>query len=87
MKKSILMIVCIFVTAAVFSFPAGAVTDYTLADIYETYIYNSDNEPVIIPEAYKVSKIVTGDDLSVGDFNALSDIFYKQPSQQQQLLE
>ena len=76
MKKSILMIVCIFVTAAVFSFPAGAVTDYTLADIYETYIYNSDNEPVIIPEAYKVSQIVTGDDLSVGDFNALSDIFY-----------
>lgn len=74
MKKITSIILCVLLLAVVCAPTAAAVSDYPLGDVYETYIYNSENEPVIIPEAFEVSRIVTGDDLSVGDFNTLSDL-------------
>ncbi len=74
MKKITSIILCVLLLAVVCTPTVAAVSDYPLGDVYETYIYNSENEPVIIPETFEVSRTVTGDDLSVGDFNTLSDL-------------
>ncbi|MGN0492354.1 MAG: hypothetical protein ACI4F7_01800, partial [Acutalibacteraceae bacterium] len=76
MKKRILKLICIVVLSAVCSLSVSAVSDYQISDVYETYIYNSESEPIAIPEAFAVSRIITGDTLNVGGFNTLSDICY-----------
>lgn len=76
MKKRILKLICIVVLSAVCSLSVSAVSDYQIGDVYETYIYNSESEPVAIPEAFEVSRIVTGDALDAGGFHTLSDLCY-----------
>lgn len=76
MKKRILKLICIVILSAVCSLSVSAVSDYQIGDVYETYIYNSESEPVAIPEAFEVSRIVTGDALDTGGFHTLSDLCY-----------
>ena len=76
MKKHILKLICIVVLAAVCSLSVSAASDYQIGNVYETYIYNSENEPVAIPEAFEASHIITGDSLGVGGFKTLSDLCY-----------
>lgn len=76
MKKRILKLVFTLIIAAICSLSVCAVSDYPLGDVYETYIYNSENVPIVISEAFEVSQIVSGDSLSIGNFNTLSDLCY-----------
>lgn len=76
MKKRFLKFSIVFLLAIIFSFPISAVSDYQLGDIYETYVYNSDNQPCIIPETFDISKVISGESLSIGNFNKLSDVCY-----------
>ena len=76
MKKHILKLISVLALAVVCSFPVSAASDYSIGNVYETYIYNSASEPVAIPEAFSLSDIITGDSLGIGGFNGLSDVCY-----------
>lgn len=45
---------------------------------YESYVYNNDNEPVLIPAPYSVDYTISAEDIdeNLSEFAALSDIFY-----------
>ena len=76
MRKCRFLIVFILVTVFVFSFSVSAAVNYPVDAPYHTYIYNTENEPVAIPSAFSVERVVTGRQVSALDFNSLSDIYY-----------
>lgn len=76
MKKTVKCLCCIFVLLFIFSSNVFAVTDYPVDAPYETYIYNSDTQPVVISSAFTVEKVVKGKDFSDSSFKNLNDIFY-----------
>lgn len=55
---------------------AAAAVDYPVDSPYETYVYNSSNNPIAIPSTYQVDRIIYGTDISDVNFRDLDDIFY-----------
>ena len=51
-------------------------TNYNINTPYYSYTYNSANKAVQTPSPYTVSRVIRGSDLAIGDFVALSDVFY-----------
>lgn len=71
-------IVCL-VTAVylmVSCFSVSAATDYPHDLPYDSYIYNSDNEAVSISSPYTLETTISGNDLGIGNFVDLGDIYY-----------
>ena len=56
--------------------PACAISNADTDLPYESYVYNNDTEPVAIPAPYTVSKTISGQDIGVGNFGSLADVFY-----------
>lgn len=44
--------------------------------VYDTYIYDNSDNPLLIPAAYQPEAVYTGASLGVGTFSDLSDLFY-----------
>lgn len=72
MKKSRYLFVVFFMLIVLISVPVEA-AKYEVDSSYETYVYNSTGEPIVLPQAYTVARSVTG---SNKGFNNLSDVFY-----------
>ena len=75
MKKILLCILCTFLLLPVLSVHTSAVS-YPDDAVYKTYIYNNRTEPVVIPSAFEVERVIFGSEVAGVDFNELYDIFY-----------
>ncbi len=78
MKKRIIpwLLTITLLCALVFDMTASAATDSPIDMPYESYVYNRDDEPLNIPSPYVIEKTVTGEDIGVGAFSDLSDVYY-----------
>ncbi len=56
--------------------PASAAMDVPKDMPYDSYIYNSDQEPVSIPAPYVADRSLSGQTMGVGAFQELCDVFY-----------
>lgn len=75
MKKILLCILCTFMLLPVLSVHTSAVS-YPDDAVYKTYIYNNRTEPVVIPSAFEVERVISGSEIAGIDFNELYDVFY-----------
>ena len=76
MKKAFLSFSCILMLLLVFSSTVLAAVNYPVDTPYETYIYNSENEPIAIPSAFSTKQTFSGTDITETNFSRLSDVFY-----------
>lgn len=64
MKKPLCFIGCVVLLFVLSVMPVCAAVEYPLDVPYETYQYNSQSEPLLIPAAFTAQRTVTGTDLS-----------------------
>lgn len=75
MKKFLLCILCaaaILPCVTVRSHAAG----YSDDAVYKTYAYNNRMEPVILPSAFSVERVLSGTDITGRGFSEPVDLFY-----------
>jgi len=65
------VLLCVLPCTAVF-----ASSDYPADLPYESYIYNSSKKPVIIPSAFSVESVLTGQDIGDLEFSELSNVYF-----------
>lgn len=76
MKKCRLWIGCLMAMAMALSLNVSAAVECPVDAPYQTYIYNMKNQPVAIPSAFAVERVVTGSAITDRDFNSLGDVYY-----------
>lgn len=59
MKKISFIIICAVLLSCAFAPSVCATVDYTPNSVYETYIYDTDGEPISISAAYETQKVVS----------------------------
>ncbi len=59
MKKISFIVICAVLLSCVFAPTVCATVDYTPTSVYETYIYDTDGEPIGISAAYETQKVVS----------------------------
>lgn len=75
MKKIFSALICVFILFAACPLEARS-AEYRSDEPYDTYIFNSKNNPVAVPSAFETDRIIRGRDITDVDFSGLSDIFY-----------
>ena len=78
--KRFLSVLCIFLSLSViFAFETQAEsTNHNNNMPYYSYVYNDDDKAIQIPSPYSAYSVLHGEDLGVGNFSSLSDVFYDQ---------
>lgn len=75
MKKFLLCILC-----AVALLPCATVRSHAAAysdgAVYKTYAYNNRMEPVVLPSAFSVERVLSGTDITDRGFSEPADLFY-----------
>lgn len=59
MKKISFIVICAVLLSCAFAPTALATVDYTPDSVYETYIYDTDGEPIGISAAYETQKVIS----------------------------
>ena len=75
MKIKFSALICAVILLLSCPFAASA-AEYRSDEPFDTYIYNSQNNPVAVPSAFITERVVRGSEVAKNDFNGLSDIFY-----------
>lgn len=70
------LITCLLLFALLVT-PASAISATGNELPYDAYVYNNDTKPVSIPTPYIVKDTYNGQDIGVGSFTGISDVFYK----------
>ena len=78
--KRFLSVLCIFLSLSViFAFETQAEsTNHNNNMPYYSYVYNDDDKAIQIPSPYSAYSVLHGEDVGVGNFSSLSDVFYDQ---------
>lgn len=75
MKKFLISVLCTWICLSCLTIHPHAANCPEDA-VFPTYIYNNRSEPVIIPSAFEVERVLSGADITGIEFKELSDIFY-----------
>ena len=75
MKKLLVCIACIFACLSGLVTHTYAIS-YPEDAAFQTYVYNNRSEPVVLPSAFEVERVLSGTDMTKTEFNELSDVFY-----------
>lgn len=75
MKKTVS---CLLLVLIVFAgaFSVSASVEYPIDVPFESYVYNSSDEPMKIPAPFSAERTVLGENISGKSFDNLSDVFY-----------
>jgi len=74
MKKLLIVLLVLIICLAPISVSAA---EYNTGELpYLAYTYDNESKPVAIPTPYEYTCKVTGENLEIGSFSGISDIFY-----------
>lgn len=74
--KKIISCLLLFIVLALNITSVSATVEYQTDIPYDSYVYNSSNEPMKIPAPFYTENTITGDKLAGKAFSNLSDVFY-----------
>lgn len=75
MKKTLwcAIIILLGIILAVFS---AAAIEYPVDAPYETYTYDQQDQPIVVPTAFSADRVITGRDFGEVSFKELTDVFF-----------